>query len=55
MEVRIKNLGNKVFLMCGQWLEKGAEATVMNYEFKLLQMMYPKTIVVITETKKKRK
>lgn len=55
MEVRIKNLGNKIFLMSGQWLEKNAETVVQEYELKLLRMMYPKKIVVVTETKRKKK
>lgn len=52
MEQKIKNNGNRVFLPCGRWLEKGAETTVFGPEARLLVATNP-DIVIVTKKKKK--
>lgn len=54
MEKKIKNKGNRIFLMSGRWLEKNEETTVMASEARLLTLTNP-NIVIIEEPKKKRK
>lgn len=54
MEHKIRNNGNRVFLPCGRWLEKGGETVVFGSEARLLAATNP-NIVIISETKKKKK
>ena len=54
MELRVRNNGNRVFLPCGRWLEKGEETTVFAPEARLLAATNP-NIVIVTATKKKKK
>jgi len=57
MEKRVKNLGNRIFLPNGRWLEKGEEIVLYYTEANLLLATNPKLVEVEEpkETKKKRK
>jgi len=56
MVERIKNNGNKIFLPCGRWLDRGEETTVIGPEARLL-VRTNKDIEILppVETKKKTK
>lgn len=52
MVERIKNNGNKVFLPCGRWLDRGETTTVSGSEARLLVATNKDIVIVPLEDKK---